>query len=113
MIFISIDDNEYANLKLICDSIFGENNFVTTCVWQKIHSIKNDAKYLSVNHDYVLIYAKQIESVHINLLGRTEEMNARYKNPDNDPRGVWQSGDLVANEIQNLPSIWQMNIGCH
>lgn len=88
------------NLKLICDSIFGENNFVTTCVWQKIHSIKNDAKYLSVNHDYVLIYAKQIESVHINLLGRTEEMNARYKNPDNDPRGVWQSGDLVANETR-------------
>ncbi|NNJ32250.1 DNA methyltransferase [Lacrimispora defluvii] len=100
LIFISIDDNEYANLKLICDSIFGENNFVTTCVWQKIHSIKNDAKYLSVNHDYVLIYAKQIESVHINLLGRTEEMNARYKNPDNDPRGVWQSGDLVANETR-------------
>lgn len=100
LIFISIDDNEYANLKLLCDSIFGETNFVTTCVWQKIHSIKNDAKYLSVNHDYVLIYAKQIEHIHINLLGRTDEMNARYKNPDNDPRGVWQSGDLVANEIR-------------
>lgn len=100
LIFISIDDNEYANLKLLCDSIFGESNFVTTCVWQKIHSIKNDAKYISVNHDYVLIYAKEIESVHINLLGRTEEMNARYKNPDNDPRGVWQSGDLVANEVR-------------
>lgn len=52
LIFISIDDNEYANLKLICDSIFGENNHVSICVWQKIHSIKNDAKYLSVNHDY-------------------------------------------------------------
>lgn len=100
LIFISIDDNEYANLKLLCDAVFGELNFVTTCVWQKIHSIKNDAKYLSVNHDYVLIYAKQIECIHINLLGRTEEMNARYKNPDNDPRGVWQSGDLVANEVR-------------
>ncbi len=100
LIFISIDDNEYANLKLICDSVFGETNFVTTCVWQKIHSIKNDAKYLSINHDYVLIYAKQIEQIQINLLGRTDEMNARYKNPDNDPRGVWQSGDLVANEIR-------------
>ena len=100
LIFISIDDNEYANLKLLCDSIFGETNFVTTCVWQKIHSIKNDAKYLSVNHDYVLIYAKQIERIHVNLLGRTDEMNARYKNPDDDPRGVWQSGDLVANETR-------------
>ena len=98
LIFISIDDNEYANLKLICDSIFGETNFITTCVWQKIHSIKNDAKYLSVNHDYVLVYAKRIERVHINLLSRTKEMNDRYKNPDNDPRGNWQSGDLVANE---------------
>jgi len=58
LIFISIDDNEYANLKLICDEIFGAGNFVATCVWQKIHSIKNDAKYLSVNHDYILIYAK-------------------------------------------------------
>lgn len=100
LIFISIDDNEYANLKLICDSIFGESNFVTTCVWQKIHSIKNDAKYLSVNHDYILIYAKKIDNVKIHLLERTPEMNARYKNPDNDPRGVWQSGDLVANETR-------------
>ncbi|MCM1440819.1 MAG: site-specific DNA-methyltransferase [Roseburia sp.] len=100
LIFISIDDNEYANLKLVCDSIFGEENFVTTCVWQKIHSIKNDAKYLSVNHDYLLIYAKKIEAIKIHLLERTDEMNSRYKNPDNDPRGVWQSGDLVANETR-------------
>lgn len=100
LIFISIDDNEYANLKLICDSIFGEENFVTTCVWQKIHSIKNDAKYFSVNHDYLLVYAKKIDGIKIHLLERTNEMNARYKNPDNDPRGVWQSGDLVANETR-------------
>lgn len=100
LIFISIDDNEYANLKLLCDTIFGEYNFIATCVWQKIHSTKNDAKYLSVNHDYILMFAKQIENIHINLLERTEEMNARYKNPDNDPRGAWQSGDLVANEVR-------------
>lgn len=100
LIFISIDDNEYANLKLICDSIFGVSNFIATCVWQKIHSIKNDAKYLSVNHDYILIYAKNIEKVSIQLLERTEEMDARYKNPDDDPRGPWQSGDLVANEVR-------------
>ena len=97
-IFISIDDNEQAHLKLICDEIFGMKNFVATVVWQKIHSIKNDAKYLSQSHDYILVYALDKEKINFNLLPRTEEMNARYKNPDNDPRGAWQSGDLVANE---------------
>ena len=100
LLFISIDDNEYANLKLLSDNIFGEKNYVATCVWQKIHSIKNDAKYLSVNHEYIIIYSKNIEKIHINMLERTEEMNARYKNPDDDPRGVWQSGDLVANQVR-------------
>lgn len=97
-IWISIDDDEQAYLKVLCDEIFGRSNFVTTILWQKIHSIKNDAKYLSVNHDYILIYAKNKEKITFNLLPRTEDMNARYKNPDNDPRGPWQSGDLVANE---------------
>lgn len=99
-IFISIDDNEFAALKLLCDEVFGWQNFVTSCMWQKIHSIKNDAKYISVNHDYIFIYAKNIDLLKFNLLARTDEMNNRYKNPDNDPRGPWQSGDLVANEIR-------------
>ena len=99
-IFISIDDNEFAALKLVCDEVFGYQNFVTTCMWQKIHSIKNDAKYISVNHDFIFVYAKNIELLKFNLLDRTDEMNNRYKNPDNDPRGPWQSGDLVANEIR-------------
>lgn len=99
-IFISIDDNEFAGLKLVCDEVFGYQNFVTSCMWQKIHSIKNDAKYISVNHDYIFVYAKNIDMLKFNLLERTEEMNNRYKNPDNDPRGPWQSGDLVANEIR-------------
>lgn len=99
-IFISIDDNEFAALKILCDDIFGWQNFVTSCMWQKIHSIKNDAKYISVNHDFIFVYAKNIEQLKFNLLNRTEEMDNRYKNPDNDPRGPWQSGDLVANEIR-------------
>ena len=99
-IFITIDDNEFADLKLICDEVFGFNNFITSCMWQKIHSIKNDAKYISVNHDYVFVYAKNSEQLHFNLLDRTAEMDGRYKNPDNDPRGAWQSGDLVANEVR-------------
>lgn len=96
VIFISIDDNETRNLRLICDEIFGESNFIATIVWQKIHSTKNDAKYFSENHEYAVIYAKSIDKIHINLLPRTEQMNNRYKNLDNDLRGPWQSGDLVA-----------------
>lgn len=97
-IWISIDDNEEAYLKVLCDEIFGRSNFINTVIWQKIHSLKNDARYLSENHDFILVYAKNKELVKLNLLGRTESMNSRYKNPDNDPRGPWQSGDLVANE---------------
>lgn len=97
-IWISIDDNELHYLKVLCDEIFGRNNFIATNVWQKIHSTKNDAKYLSQNHEYILVYAKNSDKLAINLLDRTDEMDNRYKNLDNDIRGAWQSGDLVANE---------------
>lgn len=96
VIFVSIDDNEDSNLKKVCDEVFGEGNFITQIVWQKIHSIKNDARYFSENHEYALIYAKNKDQYKVGLLPRTAEMNDRYKNPDNDPRGPWQSGDLVA-----------------
>ncbi|HRI00888.1 MAG TPA: site-specific DNA-methyltransferase [Saprospiraceae bacterium] len=97
-IWVSIDDNEVHYLKIMMDEIFGRNNFIANNVWQKIHSTKNDAKYLSINHEYVLMYAKNFDKLELNLLPRSDEMNDRYKNPDNDPRGPWQSGDLVANE---------------
>lgn len=93
-IFISIDDNEIRNLKNICDEVFGESNFIAQLIWQRAFSPKNDAKFISNSHDYVLMYAKDIENFHIGRLERTEEANARYSNPDNDPRGVWTSGDL-------------------
>ena len=96
VIFVSIDDCEQRNMRILCDEIFGESNFVTQIVWQKIHSIKNDARFFSENHEYALIYAKNKENYKVELLPRTAEMNERYKNPDNDPRGPWQSGDLVA-----------------
>ena len=98
IIFISIDDSEVDSLKKLCNEIFGEDNFLAQIVWQKIHSIKNDAKYFSDTHEYILCYGKDISSCQINLLPRTEKMNARFKNPDNDPRGPWASGDLVAAE---------------
>jgi adenine-specific DNA-methyltransferase len=97
-IWISIDDDEGQYLKAMCDEIFNRQNFIASCIWQKIHSTKNDSKTISINHEYVLSYARDIEKCTINLLTRTDRMNSRYKNPDNDPRGPWQSGDLVANE---------------
>ena len=93
-VFISIDDNEQANLKLICDEIFGVRNFICNVIWEKKFSPQNDTKYLSDSHDFILVYAKEKNIWRPNLLPRTEEMNARYKNPDNDPRGLWTSGDI-------------------
>jgi len=93
-IFISIDDNEQANLKLLCDEIFGKSNFVTNIIWEKKFSPQNDAKYFSDNHDFIVVYTKKKENWSRNLLPRTAEQNSRFKNPDNDPRGVWTSGDL-------------------
>ena len=98
LLVISIDDGEVKNLRAVCDDIFGEENFLTQVVWQKIHSTKNDAKYFSESHEYLLIYARSAEVTSIRLLPRTEEMDARFANPDEDPRGLWASADLVANE---------------
>lgn len=95
VIFISIDDNEVRNLRNICDNVFGENNFVAQLVWERAFAPKNDAKYVSNSHDYVIMYAKEISNFKIGRLPRTEEADARYSNPDNDPRGVWQSDNLT------------------
>ena len=94
VIFISIDDSEQDNLKKLCNEVFGEENFVAQLVWQRAFAPKNDAKYISNSHDYVLMVSKSIESFKIGRLKRTEEANARYSNPDNDPRGVWMSSDI-------------------
>ena len=95
-IWISIDDDEGHYLKVLCDEIFGRDNFVATVIWEKKYSPQNDATWLSDSHDFILVYAKNKSVWRPNLLPRTEEMNARYKNPDNDPRGAWMSGALQA-----------------
>ncbi len=95
VIFISIDDNEVSNLRKLCDEIFGEENFVANVVWQRAFSPKNDSKYLSENHDHILMFAKNISFFDAGRLDRTEEANERYSNPDNDSRGDWMSGDLT------------------
>lgn len=94
-LWITIDDNEAHYLKVLCDEIFGRANFVANGIWQKKFSPQNDAKWLSDNHDHILIYAKNKEIWRPNLLPRSEEMNSRYKNPDNDPRGKWTSSDMT------------------
>lgn len=95
VIFISIDDNEQANLKRLCDEIFGEENFVDTLIWKKLYGGKNDVQWFAHHHDYILTYSKNKNLWQPNLLPRNEKQNERYKNPDNDPRGAWTSSDFT------------------
>lgn len=95
-IWITLDDNEVHHARMMLDELFGEKNFVATCIWHKADSPKNTAQYFSEDHDYVLIYAKHKSNFQLNLIQRSEDMIARYKNPDNDPRGSWMVSDLDA-----------------
>lgn len=95
VIFISIDDNEQENLKKICDEVFGSNNFVENLVWKKMYGGKVDSKLFAHYHDYILVYAKNKNSWIPNLLPRSDASKARYKNPDNDPRGPWKAADFT------------------
>lgn len=92
-IFISIDDNEQANLKLMCDEIFGAGNFVAQVIWERAYAPVNLKKHFSESHDYIICYAKKIDTLICNGLPRTSDANSRYINPDNDPRGVWKASD--------------------
>ena len=91
VIFISIDDNEQKNLKNVCDEIFGERNFIAQVVWERAFAPINLKKHFSVSHDYLLCYGKDKDNTICNGLQRSEDSLERYSNPDNDPRGVWQS----------------------
>ncbi|MDL0112781.1 DNA methyltransferase [Mammaliicoccus sciuri] len=95
VICVNIDDDEAHYLKILLDEIFGRENFVSNVIWQKKFSPQNDATYFSDMHDHILIYSKNKKQLKINLLPRTADMDKRYKNPDNDPRGVWASSDLT------------------
>ena len=95
-IFVSIDDNEVHRLRSLMDEVFGEENFVATVVWEKVYSPKSSAKYFSENHDFIVVYARIKEQFELGLLPRTIEADARYSNPDSDPRGPWKPSDLSA-----------------
>ena len=95
-IFVSIADHEVHNLRLAMDEVFGGENFVATVIWQKVFSPKNSARHFSEDHDYIVVYARNADAWDRQLLPRTEAMEARYSNPDNDLRGDWTSGDVSA-----------------
>jgi adenine-specific DNA-methyltransferase len=100
-IWITLDDNEAQRFKLLLDEVFGEHNFITSCIWHKMDSPKNTAIHFSEDHDYVLVYGKDANNWRPNLLNRSDDMVARYKNPDNDPRGPWLLSDLAARNPYN------------
>lgn len=93
VIFISIDDNEQANLKLLCNKVFGEPNFIAQIIWERAYAPVNLKKHFSESHDYVLCYAKKIDDLVCNGLPRSDIQNKDYKNIDNDPRGPWKAGN--------------------
>lgn len=95
-IFISIDDHEDDNLRAICDEVFGAQNFVAQIIWQKVYSPKNSAHWFSEDHDYILCYTRNKANWSPHQLPRTREMEARYKNSDDDPRGPWKAENMTA-----------------
>ncbi len=95
-LWITIDDNEAHYLKVLCDEVFGRVNFITSAIWQKVLSVKNSARHFSVDHDYVLVFAKDANLWTPNRVAASDKQRSAYKNPDNDPRGPWQSVSLSA-----------------
>ncbi|MEW6038612.1 MAG: site-specific DNA-methyltransferase [Pseudomonadota bacterium] len=94
-LWITIDDNEAHYLKVLCDEVFGRENFVANVMWEKKFSPQNDAKWLSLNHDHILVFAKSKEIWRPNLLERSQKQEKNFKNPDSDPRGPWTSADYT------------------
>lgn len=95
-VWMTIDDREAHYLKVVCDEVFGRDNFVGNAIWQKKYTVANDAKWLSENHDHILIYAKNKQLWRPYRLGRTDEMNERYRNPDGHEKGPWKATPLYA-----------------
>jgi adenine-specific DNA-methyltransferase len=90
-LWMTIDDNEAHYLKVLCDEVFGRANFVANVVWQKKYSKQNDAQWFSTSHDHVLVYAKEKNAFHPNQIVRSADQLKGYANPDDDPKGAWQS----------------------
>ena len=100
-LWITIDDNECHYLKVLCDEVFGRGNFLSTLVWQKKYAVKSDSEFFSESHDFILVLVKDRNKFQLGRFNRTESQDARYKNPDEDPRGPWTSGPLQRNEARD------------
>jgi adenine-specific DNA-methyltransferase len=101
-LWITVDDNEAHYLKVLCDEVIGRKNFVASVIWRKNYSPKSSAEHFSVDHDYILVYAKEHDSLRINLMPRTDRQDRAYKNLDSDPRGPWKTSDLSARNPYSL-----------
>ena len=95
-IWINVDDNEGHYLKVLMDELFGRSNFIATVIWQKLHARNNSAQHFSADHDFIIVYAREITKWKRHKVGRTEASDADFWNPDNDPRGDWRRSDLTA-----------------
>lgn len=100
-LWVSLDDNEQAYFKVMCDQVFGRKNFITNVIWQKKYAAKSDSRLFSESHDYIIVYAKNIDRFSINRIQKTEKQTSRYVNKDNDPRGPWKAGDVLRNEVRD------------
>jgi len=101
-LWITIDDNECHYLKVLCDEVFGRSNFIASVIWRKNYAPKSSAKHFSVDHDYILVYAKNESNWKPNPMPRSEKQDKAYKNLDKDPRGVWKTSDLSARNPYSL-----------
>ena len=108
-IFVSIDDHEVHNLRLIMNEVFGEENFVSNIIWQKKYTRSNDARWFSGNHEYILVFARNKEQLELTLLPRTDAQKATYTNPDNDPKGEWKATPLHAKSGKNTNQSFEYN----
>ncbi len=106
-LWITIDDNEAHYLKVLCDEVFGRNNFMSNTVWQKKYAPSNDAMHLSEDHDHILVFSKNRTSWRPNRLPRDISSNRSYKNPDNDPRGLWRADNYKCNKsVDERPNLY-------
>ena len=101
-LWVSLDDNEQAYFKVMCDEIFGRKNFVVNIIWQKSYTANQTAKFISDNHDYIIVYAKNSEKLSTNKLQRTQDQKDKFSNPDNDPRGPWKAENLSSGKYYSL-----------
>jgi adenine-specific DNA-methyltransferase len=103
-LWITIDDNEAHYLKILCDEVFGRNSFIASVIWRKNYAPKSSARHFSVDHDYILIFSKNSERWFPNPMPRSEKQDKAYKNPDNDPRGLWRPNNLAARNFYSKGS---------